>query len=334
VSYDSPGADNEEFIELVVDRLAVPPPRPPADAAEGARPPMPACHVPHDSGISRPDAAEIPDAANDSAPHALTLADCGLSELRLVNGGAGACDEYRVIPLGAVIVPDDGFVLVCAQDSVFASSCDVNTAGRSAIRNGFLQNGPNDGFRFLDGAGAVALEVGYEGGPACFSGVVTLVDETGEASGAPGQDDVNRACDGKFDLAPASEAPLRAPNRCPMPSVDDGGAADAQAHGPIGPVPAPTASSSPLEFAPDAGSYASLFPNLDASFTVPERQPGAPPAPPSCTVSPRGAKRPGDATALLGMAAAVGLTRRKRRLRLAPRAGSSARFEKALRRSP
>src|SRR5262245_40981263 len=92
-SYDGPGADDEEFVELVVDRCAgeggAPPARP------DPQPPTPPCNTPHaDAGVT--DAGAPPDARADAPSGALTLGDCGLGELRLVNGGAGACDEYRV----------------------------------------------------------------------------------------------------------------------------------------------------------------------------------------------------------------------------------------------
>src|SRR5262249_32014121 len=117
VSYDGPGADDEEFIELFVERLggtgAAGPPSVP-----DAPPPQPTCTSPHrmaDSGAPPSDAAVLPDANADAASGKPILRDCGLVELRLVNGGGGACDEYRAIPLGPVEIPDDGYLVLCAQ---------------------------------------------------------------------------------------------------------------------------------------------------------------------------------------------------------------------------
>lgn len=334
-SYDGPGADDEEFVELVVERFAndpgiVPPPG-------GAQPPTPPCNTSHGAGDASPGAIDAapPTADADARSGALTLGDCGLGEMRLVNGGAGACDEYRVIPLGSVVVPGDGFVLICAQDSLFAASCDVNTAGRSALRNGFLQNGPADGLRFVGALGAVALEVAYEGSPSCFSpGAYAAVDETGEASGSPGSDDVNVVCAGRFELKPASEASRRAPSACsPPPAAGSGDAAAALV--PHGIATTDSGSSSPRpEFAPDVGVGYHGFSLPDAGLPLPRAPKEAPLEPPSCRTSL--GRKPRDFRSLLGVVAVVwGFRRRRpRQLPNGPRAHCSARCETALRRSP
>jgi hypothetical protein len=340
VSYEGPGADDEEFVELIVDRLVTgsggaPLGRPDARPQVPAPPPPPPCntsHDPSDAGIHVPDANAPTDARPDVPSGKPTLGDCGLGELRLVNGGAGACDEYRVIPLGSVLIPDDGFVVLCAQDSLFPALCDVDTAGRSALRNGFLQNGPTDGLRFLDASGMVALEVAYEGIPTCFSpGAYAALGETGELLGAPGIDDVNVVCGNHFELAPISKASLRTPNRCDASSAADSGDAATPLEA-TAPVDSGAGFARP-EFAPDVGAGYRTFSVPDADLELPPKAKGPPLEPPSCRTTP--GRGPSDAF-LPGIVVAAALFRRRTRRpsRHGPRAGCSARFWTALRRSP
>jgi hypothetical protein len=331
LSYDGPGADDDEFIELVVERFATDTGGPPK---KDAGPPAPACngsHEPADAGARAGDAMAPSDARADVVSGRPTLGDCGLGELRLINGGGGACDEYRTIPLGSVAIPDDGYVVLCAQDSVFSAACDVDTAGRSALRNGFLQNGPTDGLRFVGVSGAVALEVGYEGAPACLSPSASrMVDETGEAFGAPGVDDVNVVCSGRFELRAATEAPFRGANPCRAAQGGDSGVAtpsfDATSTGPKPNVVPP-------EFAPDSGTSYQAFTMPDAAVTVPPRITGPAVDPPSCGVAMRRRTSEHAACAGLGLALASLRRRRLRRPR-ALRADCSARCGTGLRRSP
>lgn len=333
LSYDAPGADDEEFIELVVERFDHAGVGGAPNTGDAALAPAP-CHTAHpaiDSGAPVQDARASADAQRDAATGKPTLGDCGLAELRLVNGGAGACDEYRTIPLGSVVIPGDGYVVLCAQDSVFSAACDVDTAGRSALRNGFLQNGPADGLRFVGASGAVVLEVGYEGGPACLAaGASRMVDETGEASGAPGVDDVNVVCGGRFELRPATEAPFRAPNSCRTSQTADDGGVAASFDASVGD---PGASASPPEFAPDSGSSYQGFFLPEAAITVPPRMKAAPADPPSCGVS-RVRTRDSSICAGIGVAMAAALRRRRPRQLRALRAGCSGHCGTGLRRSP
>jgi hypothetical protein len=337
LSYDGPGADDEEFVEIFVERTgdagAAGVPGNPADAG----PAPPPCGMPHgarDARAPTPDATTRPDGALDGQAGGLTLGDCGLGELRLVSGGAGTCDEYRVIPLASVAVPTDGFVVLCATDSLFSGACDVSTAGRSALRNGFLQNGPTDGLRFLDASDSVTLELAYEGTPACFSpGVHTMVAETGEAAVAPGVDDVNVACGGRFVLLPASEARLREPSRCTTRSADAG--MDAAPLVPTTPLPESGPAARPPEFVPDTGLGYSPFSIPDAAFAIPERPKGVPFEPPSCRAS--AARGNGDPVLPAVVTAAVlASLKRRRRRRLPPalRVSYFAHSETGLRRSP
>jgi hypothetical protein len=145
------------------------------------------------------------------------LGDCGLERLDLVSGGSGACDVYRTIPLLDVPVPEDGYLVLCASDSTLASvgACDLSTAGRSALKNGWLQNGPADGLRFVATSGGV-VELAYEGTPSCFSSAsVPLPEESGEldVDGAS-VDDVAVQCSGGYTLRPYSLEGLRSPNDC------------------------------------------------------------------------------------------------------------------------
>jgi hypothetical protein len=332
LSYDGPGADDEEFIELFVERTGRVTGDPPTAIDAGSS--MPACHAPHPSAESGPSPTDggVPEEAGlDVASRGLTLGDCGLGELRLVNGGSGACDEYRIIPLGPVRVPDDGYIVVCAQDSVFSSACDVDTAGRSALKNGFLQNGPNDGLSFIDSGGVTRLEIGYEGGPPCFSpAFVAMVDETGETSAGSLDDDVNVVCGSGFVLRPISEVPFRTAATCSTAGAGDAGADVAQRFrsGSGG-----SASTLPgLEYAPDSGaSFSPMFTLPDGSFSAPPRLNSAPIDPTSCRMSAK-TTAPSD---WIAVAPAVLLFRRRKRQRRAIlRADFSARSAIALRRSP
>jgi len=146
-SYDDPGADDAEFLELRVDMLATGSlgTRTGGAAADGGM----NGECSSDAGAAG-DAQVVPgDAGAAAGP---VLGDCGLGGLELVDGASAACETYRTIPLSLVPIPKDGYVVLCpAGSSVDARAhCDVTSAGRSALRAGWLQNGPNDGFRFVD----------------------------------------------------------------------------------------------------------------------------------------------------------------------------------------
>jgi hypothetical protein len=308
-SYDDPGADDGEFLELHVERFA------PGRTSTGGE-----CH-PSDAGASSLDAASpFPDGADGAGP---VLGDCGLGELELIDGASAGCETYRAIPLAQVPMPPDDYVVLCpAGSSTDARAhCDVTSAGRSALRAGWLQNGPNDGFRFVDTNGQIGLEVGYEGAPSCFSpAAVSLATESG---GTATSDDVNVVCDGAFTLLSEEEAPLRESVRCPgrdasgvtgTAVVPDGGvmAAAKAAGGARGAADAApwVPERAPAPARPGTASvYGPIY--VDAGATsLRHSPPGMPPI--ACTV---GRSQHSRSTLALVLAGVVSLTLRKRRRR-------------------
>jgi hypothetical protein len=272
VSYDDPGADDAEFLELYVERWSSSP-------ALGA-----------DSGIS-----PTPDGAVGAA--VLTLGDCGLESLELVSGGGGACDTYRTIPLSAIPVPDDGYVTFCGTDSTLAGTpCDVMAAGRSALRNGWLQNGPSDGLRFRARDGSSALELAYEGAVGCFGpSARQLANETGQMPGTPEPaDDVNTFCGDAFVALPLVDAPLRHEAVCPRmvtsAALTDAGSSaseDAASARVVGPGPdastwTPERAPTPRPKSPTS-VYAGL--GIDAGLVAIPKTPSVPPKPPGCSMT-------------------------------------------------
>jgi hypothetical protein len=337
LSYDDPGTDDAELIELRVDRT-------PLDGGDAAAP------------------AGAADASGSAGEGPLTLSACGLAAIELVDGQGGACTPYRSIPLADVAVPADDVVVLCSAETAFAASCDVTAAGRSALKNSWLQNGPNDGVRLRAVSGA-AVEIGYEPPPACFSSaVLRLPDESGEvAREGSVVDDVSALCDGKFVLLAATDAALREPAVCPRPRTPvDSADASADARGAPSASPSSRAGppSSPSPVAPDGSR------EPDAGY-VPERAPTprespskddplfrkdggatkAPdlrgvPRPPGCATRPPGGQSAegAPASALLLMLALRRVLRRRRpRPGCSPgplRAGSSARCGLSPPRSP
>ncbi|HEX4336236.1 MAG TPA: hypothetical protein VH062_10005 [Polyangiaceae bacterium] len=321
VSYDDPGADDAEFVELHVEGL-----EPDSSCATMAR------HVAmaeHDAGC---DAAAVApdsgDAGSDArAGCAPTLGDCGLDGLVLVDGANGACSEYRVLPLATVVIPGDGYVVLCpAGSSVDQSAhCDVTSAGRSALRAGWLQNGPNDGLRFTSTHGA-NVDIGYEGSPACFEvHGPELATESGESGGDATLDDVNVVCDGSFVVLPSNTVPLRAPVTCPrggegIAALADAGAPDATprdagqrdanaADAPWQPehAPAPASRSVPPAYGP-------LY--VDAGPIPQPRTQTSLPRPPGCAVAtPSSPSNAASVPALLVLALVLRCVRRERRVR-------------------
>jgi hypothetical protein len=152
---------------------------------------------------------------------AITLGGCGLGSLELLNGGQASCPVYGTVALKEVVVPDDGFVLICAQASLLNAehSCDVTSdASGRALANGWLQNGPRDGFRFRAADGEVTAELFYEeGNPACSSAAGREAFLTGEGAYPSGtaQDDFNLFCRGEFVKEFADTSILRQDNVCP-----------------------------------------------------------------------------------------------------------------------
>jgi len=285
LSYDDPGADDAEFIELRVDSPsgtnAPPALVPPAGT-------MPGCNTSShmDGGPSDAGSGSDGHAADARALGPLTLGDCGLSAIELVNGGAGACDVYRSIPVADVVVPTDGYVVLCAEDATLPGF-DVTKAGNSALRAGWLQNGPTDGFRFLSAASDVTSSFGYEGMPGCFSSdAVALVPETGTIGTA---DDVNVFCGSAFTLLPDTSAKLRDAPACPhlVGLARDAGSSPplSFADGGIVSFSSDAAPAPPVERAPGAaGSAFTSGDGFDASLVpFPKAKPTLP-KPPSCSI--------------------------------------------------
>lgn len=248
ISYDDPSADDEERITLRVvgaPDAGMSSPAPPADAASTVPPEAPATgscggeshsaeagtSLPPDGGSARSDGA--------TAPGASTLGNCGLDHIELVNGSSPACSVYRSLPLADVPIPIDGYVTICSDDSILgaAGGCDVTTAGGATLRNGWIQNGPDDAMRFVARDGRSA-EVSYEGRACVTAGAWSLADESGAMDDGSGEevDDVNVWCGGGFVLQPRSRVDPRREGPCPADSPEDAGGRDARASG--GPVPA------------------------------------------------------------------------------------------------
>jgi hypothetical protein len=320
VSYDDPGADDGEFLELHVDMLGVDSSLGQAGAA-GAN--GEACRS-SDAGSSADAAAFSGDARDAAGP---VLGDCGLGELELVDGASAGCETYRAIPLSTVPIPPDGYVVLCPAGSSIDSRahCDVTAAGRSALRAGWLQNGPNDGLRFTDTEGGVALEVGYEGGPTCFDAAAALLEP--ESGGTATSDDVNAVCGGAFTLLPEEEAPLREPVRCPGRGVNgvmgiavnaDGAIATGARDGEGGPNAGVDGGSDAAPWVPERApapasrgtvpAYGPLY--VDAGIPLLGRPAPAFPRPPACTV---GLARRTPTGVGLVLACCLLLTRRRRR---------------------
>jgi hypothetical protein len=197
VSYDSPGADDAELLELRIEGL------------------------PENVSIS--------------------FGDCGVQRLELVNGGGATCSAYRSIDLERIAIPKSGYFVLCSTDSRLAANGDCDALGADlSLKNGWLQNGPNDGIRLV---GAANQAWSYEGIP---NGCPTddwqdVPQDTGEA--IAGQDDILASCPGGFVRMSAIDAPLRAAAACGANEVEagiqpvDGGRAsnpdaDSTIHGP------------------------------------------------------------------------------------------------------
>ncbi|HVW28924.1 MAG TPA: hypothetical protein VHC69_26350 [Polyangiaceae bacterium] len=296
-SYDDPGADTAEFVELRVDGASNLE-RNAATRTDGAarRSASATAAKAAEDGGSRADGGADAATASDGSPSpdavvSPTLASCGLSELDLVDGANGGCATYRRIPLGDLPIPADGFVVLCPAGSSVdqRARCDVTAAGRSALRGGWLQNGPNDGLRFVASQSAATVDLAYEGRPACFgSDSVALATESGAEDGDAAVDDVNVACGGRFVLLPQSAVPFRTNPTCP--AARDAGAGDGGLVGSTGAVANDAGLDAPWtpERAPppvDRGSPRVDGPlSVDASLFPSARSSASPPEPPGCAV--------------------------------------------------
>ena len=303
VSYDDPGADDAEFIELRV--------------VTGSTPLL-------DGGDSRAlptTSIDGGDAGRDGSS-AEELGDCGLSRLDLVDGANGGCATYRSLPVADVPQPEDGFIVLCAAGSTVdaAAHCDVTTAGRSQLRAGWLQNGPNDGLRFVGNDGS-AHDVGYEGAPACFAANAPLLaTESGESEAGSAVDDVNAWCGGKFVLLPTDDVGFRAAPMCPLPppasfapGVDARARLDAGADGSAVARDAgwvPERAPPPMSRGPSR-TFGPLF--VDAGTIGSPHASRALPKPPGCSSSARAPSRGSENALPLLVAVACGWFVRRRR---------------------
>jgi len=348
LSYDTPGADDTEFIELRVVRV------PASDDVADSAPPSPPTVPPTKKATMDASAGAFVDGSAGVA-RALTLGDCGLGAIRLVNGGGSACETYRTLKLADVPVPADGDVVVCAADSTWAAqgACDVTTAGESTLKNGWLQNGPADGLEWIGTSGATLAEFAYEGAPSCFGAATTeLVAETGDVAGDGGVvfDDVNVLCDGRYVLRSSAVAGPRTPDPCFVPAV----VASREAGTTRAPEPARDAAApwnpelAPGPSLPDAGFVFPPF-SFDAGATDRTSASRAPSTLGCAVVAPGrvhatngaiSASWGGGTLALLGGFVAGAVMRRRtvararRRRPLRARAGARARCARSLPRSP
>ena len=333
VSYDDPGADDAEFIELRVDALTdggLDALSTSATVANGPGAPTPLGGLPGavDAGGSSSDAA-------DAAPAVPNLGSCGLLELHLVDGANGGCVDYRVVPLADVPIPAGGYVLLCPAGSRVdeRAHCDVSSAGHSALRAGWLQNGPSDGLRFVGTESGTRVDVAYEGAPACFdSDAAELAPESGAAGSDPAVDDVNVVCGGQFVLLPENAAPLRAVPSCPRGDAADAARGAASDGGSMGdaayddaaadahwfPEHAPPPARGPVT------TYGPIY--VDAGPLGPTRPPTALPRAPGCAIAHAesglgGAGRVGSVALMFALA----LRRLRRRTRRSPAAVAAPR---------
>lgn len=175
ISYDSPGADAAEVLELRVSGTFT-------------------------AGSSR-----------------ATLADCGLSVIELINGGASDCSPYRQIPVAAREVPDDGYFVLCSAEAqgTLGLVCDFTDWGKSKLSAGWLQNGPADGLRLL---GTEVKSFAYEGvPPSCSDDWLELPADTGQP--IDDSDDIIAACGASgFTRLGLAQSPLRTTASCAGPT--------------------------------------------------------------------------------------------------------------------
>jgi hypothetical protein len=169
-------------------------------------------------------------------PAGLTLADCGLDSIELINGGRDDCPSYRSLDVAAVPIRADGTVLIC---NASLADCDFGHSGQATLRDGWLQNGPHDGVAFV-GRTPKRYIYEFEADRPCASASDLLV---GADPGAliDGEDEVLASCpmphldddDGArprerttWERVPWSMAPPRLPLSCvdPDPGLPDSGA--------------------------------------------------------------------------------------------------------------
>lgn len=331
-SYDDPDGDDAEFLELFVERRSLP--TIDGGRADGA--------VPSDSSSPAGLLQDASTSSDSGSSMARTLGDCGFGSIELVNGGSGACDKYRTLLVADVRIPDDGHVVLCAIDSSLATAakCDASTFGLTTLKNGWLQNGPNDGIRFLGTATELLSEVGYEGGPACFTSSARLVDETGTFSPiiTLAEDDVNVLCGDGYRLVAASSALPGDPYVCTVAPVLDGGLADT---GTIPPAAAGGTAPWVPEYAPplSPGSGGAGGSGGVRVFASSGGAVGKVPSPPSCSVRKALATPRRSASPVIGFALCSSwlVRARIRRRTLQPRARrarSRAHFGSSRPRSP
>src|SRR4029079_11004641 len=137
-----------------------------------------------------------------SAGPRATVGDCGLAALELLNGGQESCPTYATIALKTVVIPKDGYVLICSKDSRIDAEkkCDVSVAadGRD-LQNGWIQNGPRDGLRFRADDDTVTRALSYEDfNPSCFSSPDAPVMRAAEGVYGSALDDFTVACPNGF----------------------------------------------------------------------------------------------------------------------------------------
>jgi len=142
---------------------------------------------------------------------ALTLGDCGVESLELLNG-ADDCAVYRTIALRDVPVPEAGFLAVCSDGASLPFACNVSMAESGPLRAGWLQNGPDDGLR-ITGDGPVRQYIYDARGASCVaSEAIVLPRDANEASGGG---NVVARCDGAFQLVSSDAVGANLAPRCP-----------------------------------------------------------------------------------------------------------------------
>jgi hypothetical protein len=189
LSYDDPGTDDAEFIELAV-----------------------VCSAPANASVDS-------DATTD-------VSQAGVAEIRLINGGSNACDAYREISLPDQRLAAAGFITICAAGSELDLDlgCDLTSAVDGPLGSGWLQNGPGDLLELVDAGGTVLLSYVYgaEDSPCRLAQTETLPNDPGPSDG---EDEAIVDCGNGYEVRSLAQAPFHALAQCELSAAASGSAA-------------------------------------------------------------------------------------------------------------
>ncbi len=165
------------------------------------------------------DDAEFIELRVPDAPGRVRLGDCGLSEIRLLDGSGPGCEVYRTLALAEFLTDTRGYFVICSAKSQLHEDivCDYTGGSSSGLPNGWLQNGPDDGVE-LFGEESVLVRYSYavESGSCASADTVSLPKDANPSSSTDDalQDMVIVACETGYELVPLTAAPLRSAH-CP-----------------------------------------------------------------------------------------------------------------------